>query len=135
MNTRHFLDSHGTPQIKEVQLLRADIQNLWPETEPSSVVPAPAEELLPGVGIAIPQGKRGPKLKYDGDAYIAEVIRFLDYNGGISPVGDPNFTRQTVLDHMEVWCQRWWKIVPGDTWHKDHIRIAIARYEQGKGAN
>ncbi|WP_421423352.1 hypothetical protein [Agrobacterium rosae] len=132
-NTRTFLNSHGTPQITEVRVLRADIQNLWPKEEPYAAAAAlagtPAEQ-----GIAIPKAKRGPKLKYDGAAYIANAVDFLEDNGGISLV-DPNFTRQTVLDHMVEWCKKRWKTVPGETWQKDHLRKAIALYEEDTGAN
>ncbi|MGO8422525.1 hypothetical protein ACC772_20035 [Rhizobium ruizarguesonis] len=122
-NARHMLNSDGTSQIKDVHLLRADVQSLWPEVNTARAEPA----------LVIPKGKRGPKAKYDSELFIAEAIRFIDYHGGFGPADDPQFTRATVARHMAQWCSdRWDDSGPEETWRKKHLKIAVERYERGR---
>ena len=90
--------------IAGLELWTRDVQNLRPDR--SSI------------------GKRGPKRKYDADAFEAAALDLLKRNGGISR----SFTNGAFKAAMQEWCLDNWKTEPRPTWLKEHLSSAIGKY-------
>lgn len=70
--------------------------------------------------------RRGPKPKYDAEAFVAAAADELKRQGGYVV---NEFDRPKLRAHMLQWCEDNWETEPSPSWVNDHLAKAEQRYD------
>jgi hypothetical protein len=108
---------YGEKLFTHLEVMNQDIARLWPSNGATATTSA-----------KISSRKRGPKFKYDWDAFHAEVHRKLSEEGGIAPDVDPGpggFKQADLEAHMRDWSEQEWGLAPGESTIREKVSGAL----------
>lgn len=82
------------------------------------------------------KSQRGPKPKYDWDAFIRRAREIYAEEGGINPKVDPGkdgFSQASLEQQMTGWAEKEWGKAPSESTVREHVKSVIEEIRKGEG--